>query len=291
MRDEEQDSKDRHHKIKNDDNGSEPEKLTMYDQQGELTEEEFIELVLAEQEKALSQPAAKRRKKHTILSKWLMLMMSTVLLLSSFSILFEVLSVPAVKFLKTSATLSQDEAMAPLKEAVVVITAENSKGTGFSITADGQIVTNYHVIENKKIIKVLFPEHGTFQATVTEVYPDIDLAVLSVDGKALPHVNLAEQLPLTPELPVRFIGNPLSFHLIINEGHLLSYTNLRDWEQPVMMMQAPVYRGNSGSPVFNDQLEVIGIVFATLQTDRYGKVGLVIPIEYLFEERSKRKET
>lgn len=47
MRDEEQDSKDRHHKIKNDDNGSEPEKLTMYDQQGELTEEEFIELVLA----------------------------------------------------------------------------------------------------------------------------------------------------------------------------------------------------------------------------------------------------
>lgn len=291
MRDEEHNSYEEKNEFTDDDQINEPEKLTMYDQQQELTEEEFIELVLAEQEKSLRQPPVAKKKKKSLFSKWMMITMSFVLLLSSFSILFEILSIPAVQFLKTSTTLSKDEAMAPLKESVVVITAENSKGTGFSISSDGQIITNYHVIEGKKIINVLFPNHGTFQATVTESYPDIDVAVLSVEGNELPYVNLAERLPETPELPVRFIGNPLSFHLIINEGHLLSYTTLQDWEQPVMMMEAPVYRGNSGSPVFNEDLEVIGIVFATLQTEQYGKVGLVIPIEYLFEKRLNKHET
>lgn len=278
---------DRHHDS-NEKLSQASEKTEMYDQQEELTEEEFIELVLQEQEKSMRQPKA-AKKKMPRSAKGLMMIMSFVLLFSSFSVLFEVLSIPAIQFLKTSASLSKDEAMVPLKEAVVVISTESGKGTGFSITADGQIVTNYHVIEQQKMIKVLFPEHGTFTARITEAYPDIDLAVLTIQGENLPHVQLAEHLPDTPELPVRFIGNPLSFHLIINEGHLLSSITLHDWDLPVMMMKAPVYRGNSGSPVFNDQRDVIGVVFATLQTETDGNVGLLVPIDYLHEKRLNKQ--
>ena len=45
------------------------------------------------------------------------------------------------------------------------------------------------------------------------------------------------------------------------------------------MMKAPVYRGNSGSPVLNQEGQVIGIVFATLNHETHGKVGLFVPID------------
>ena len=48
------------------------------------------------------------------------------------------------------------------------------------------------------------------------------------------------------------------------------------------MMKAPVYRGNSGSPVLNKDGKVIGVIFATLDHDEHGRVGLFVPIdEYL----------
>ena len=57
---------------------------------------------------------------------------------------------------------------------------------------------------------------------------------------------------------------------------------LSDWDVPVVMMKAPVYRGNSGSPVLNKDGKVIGVIFATLDHDEHGRVGLFVPIdEYL----------
>lgn len=47
------------------------------------------------------------------------------------------------------------------------------------------------------------------------------------------------------------------------------------------MLDAPVYRGNSGSPVINEAGKVIGIIFATTKDDEYGHVGLFVPIDLL----------
>src|SRR5699024_6666759 len=65
---------------------------------------------------------------------------------------------------------------------------------------------------------------------------------------------------------------------------MIGYTKLTNWKKETIMMKAPVYRGNSGSPVINYAGQVIGVVFATLEHTEHGKVGLFVPIDYLFEK-------
>lgn len=248
----------------------------------QISDEEMNELVLEAQREALLKsleekdaPPKKRIPKSFI---WLM---AVTLALSTFVGLFQVFSIPAIDFLISSAALSQQEEVAAHKKSVVVVSTEDGKGTGFSISDDGIILTNYHVIEDNKFITVVFPEDGRFNATVLESYPDIDLAILKIDGNDLPSLAVAKDVQMAKNDPITFIGNPLSFKGIANEGTILGPIKLDDWTEEVMMIKAPVYRGNSGSPVINEEGQVIGVVFATLDHDQHGKVGLFIPINLL----------
>src|SRR5690625_2901082 len=80
---------------------------------------------------------------------------------------------------------------------------------------------------------------------------------------------------IVPSFPLRFQG-------IANEGTIIDDIQLSSWDEKVMMIEAPIYRGNSGSPIINKNGQVIGIVFATLNQEEHGKVGLFIPIDYYF---------
>ncbi|MGY3187669.1 S1C family serine protease [Lysinibacillus sp. TE18511] len=252
----------------------------------ELTEEEFIELVLAEQQNALAEEQEERQqgkkpKKQKPIVKWIVWSMAFVLFLNTFALIFQIYSIPAIEFLKVSARLSAQEDIQTYKKAVVEIFTGSSKGTGFAISPDGLIVTNAHVVEDAQKLLVIFPEEGLMEAELLQSFPDVDLALLQVSGDELPTLPLAEDPNYGNNEHVYFIGNPLAFTGIANEGTLLESTYLKDWQEPVMMMEAPVYRGNSGSPVINADGEVIGIVFATIEKDPYGRVGLFVPVEVL----------
>lgn len=244
----------------------------------ELDDETLQQLVLEAQQEVLANPATNERKKKRSIPKWFIWVMSIILITQSFAFIFQLYSIPAIAFLKTSAQLSLNEDIRELKKAVVVVSAGNSKGTGFSFRSDGWIITNDHVVDNNERVHVLFPEEGRFEATVVQRYPINDVAILRVDGDHLPALSFATTPPKKGDI-IRFIGNPLSFNGIVNEGHVLEPIVLDGWPHEVMMMKAPVYRGNSGSPVFNEQNDVIGVIFATLQHDDYGIVGLYIPIQ------------
>ncbi len=248
----------------------------------ELDEEELYELVEQERRRYIEKSQHEQHQKpKRPFPKWVAWLIAVVMLLNVVALLPKTFSIPAIDFLITSAQLSTQENIQSYKEAVVVVETDDGRGTGFSITADGTILTNHHVVEGQKTVTVAFPEEGLFSGDVVETYPDVDLAVLQVDGENLSHLDLATDRSWQPDKQqIYFIGNPLRFSGIANKGTVLDYITLEDWEKPVVMMEAPVYRGNSGSPVINQNGDVIGVVFATLKHDSYGKVGLFIPINY-----------
>src|SRR5699024_3452258 len=189
-----------------------------------------------------------------------------------------------VDFLITSTKVTGDEELDDDTRSVVVVETDDSRGTGLSFTEDGLIMTNHHVVEGEEQVIVAFEEEGLFHADVLERYPDIDLAILKPKTtETLPHLALAQETKFNEDEAIYFIGNPLKFNRIANEGNIIGYTGLKSWDKEVIMMEAPVYRGNSGSPVINMDGKVIGIVFATTDDEEFGKVGLFVPIDYYYE--------
>ncbi|GAB4073887.1 hypothetical protein GCM10028778_13900 [Barrientosiimonas marina] len=249
----------------------------------ELDEEELFELVEEERQKALAKEQHRKQqaKPRRRFPKWVFWLIAAVMVLNVGALIPQTFSIPAVDFLKTSAKLSTQENIQTYKQSVVVIETEEGRGTGFSISADGKVLTNYHVVEGNDTVTVAFPDKGLLSGHVETVYPSVDLAVVKVDETGLPHLDVAEKTAFEAGSEhVYFIGNPIRFSGIANEGRVLDYIQLSDWDKPVVMMDAPVYRGNSGSPVINEDGNVIGVVFATIHHDDYGRVGLFIPIDY-----------
>ncbi|WP_404451623.1 serine protease [Virgibacillus necropolis] len=250
----------------------------------EIDEEELIELVEAERQNALKRAHEDRvqKKPKRPFPKWAFWLIAIMMLGNVFAFFPKVISVPAVEFLITSSKLSLQDDIRTYKKAVVVIEAGDSRGTGFSINENGTIITNHHVVKEEKNVTVAFPDKGLHNAEVVAAYPSVDLAVLEAEGENFPSLDLAKNKTFNKDDPIYFIGNPLRFQGIANKGTIIKETMLPDWEKPVVMIDAPVYNGNSGSPVINQEGKVIGVVFATLDSQEHGKVGLFIPIEYFY---------
>ena len=174
--------------------------------------------------------------------------------------------------------LAQEESLAALKQAVVSIECAGRSGTGFNISPDGLIVTNAHVVSDAGYITLFFPagEQRVFVSSDVKVIDGVDLALIDIDGEALPSVELADYVPDGWQ-EVIFIGNPLGYDWTISEGTVTGAAYADDI--PVICIEGAVHPGSSGSPVFDAESRVVGVVFAMLTQQE--DTGLVIPISYL----------
>lgn len=166
---------------------------------------------------------------------------------------------------------------------------QTSAGTGMIVTEDGYVLTNKHVIDGARKIKVVLDD-GTSYDDVELVGTDPlnDVAYLKINGASgLTTVTLGNSKTLTPGQQVIAIGNALGqYHNTITAGiisgvgrSLTAYSNdLSSSENLSDMIQtdAAINAGNSGGPLVNAAGEVIGINTAT-SSDADG-IGFAIPI-------------
>ncbi|MCM3088390.1 serine protease [Bhargavaea ginsengi] len=251
-------------------------------------DEEIRRLVLEAQREAWLKERTEEppRRGPSFGTKAMIWIISLMMVVSTFAFVLELFPLSAIDFLRTSSQLSEQETVQAQKESVVSVVTPDGSGTGFILSEDGIILTNHHVIEGYDRVSVVLSDDRRFMADVTESYPESDMAVLEAeDESGLPFLELADSYMLDEGDPVTFIGNPFSFRGVANKGNVIGPIRVNGLDQPVIMMEAPVYRGNSGSPVLDKDGLVVGIVFATLNHEEEGTVGLFVPVDELYRQR------
>lgn len=234
-----------------------------------------------------SEKELKRKKHRIIIGRMIAFTLAFALLISGLAVWTSVFNLPSFSFLKESNELSKIENIQDYKEAVVTIEGGNRKGTGFNISSDGQILTNYHVIENLSAITVYFANGEIFSAGVVEAFPELDIAILETDGKGLPYLELQKNQPWHEEDSIYVIGNPLAYNRIVMEG------KIKDSVSGQIRITAQIEKGNSGSPVIDKYGKVIGVVFAkTIPSigSEEDSLGLVVPIDLVLEKSQTLKK-
>ena len=139
-------------------------------------------------------------------------------------------------------------------------------GSGFIISADGYVVTNYHVVDDATTVSVLTHGGETLIAQVVGFDDTADVALLKVGGENHPFVTLGSSDKLIVGDQVVAIGNPLGeLTSTLTVGFISAKDRIVDTDGTVINMlqtDAAINSGKSGGPLFNMNGEVVGITTA-----------------------------
>ena len=161
-----------------------------------------------------------------------------------------------------------------------------SSGSGFIITEDGYVVTNYHVVSGASSVEVTLYNGDTYDATVIGGDSDYDVAVLKINASGLQPVTLGESADVNVGDTVLAIGNPLGeLTFSMSQGIVSSCDRAINVDgTPFNMIQVDcsINPGNSGGPLMNLYGEVVGIVsakYSTYSSTTVEGLGFAIPID------------
>ena len=164
-------------------------------------------------------------------------------------------------------------------------------GSGFIISSDGHILTNYHVIEASFIsdrpITVYLEDDSIYEAEVIGFDVGNDVAVLKIEGEGFNHVSITDSENIRVGQRIYAIGNPFgTLTRTMTEGIVSALERTVTVDNKLIntfQISAAVNAGNSGGPVLNANGEVIGIVTAKFMSPEVEGVGFAIPINDAFE--------
>jgi serine protease Do len=167
-----------------------------------------------------------------------------------------------------------------------------TSGSGFIIASDGWIVTNAHVVQGGRRIRVQLTHeaaaapqnggshHALFDAKLVVADRDTDLALLKIDASGLPTLELSDSSDLKQGQLVLAFGSPLGFDNSVSMGIVSSVARQPDPDSPTIYVQtdAAINPGNSGGPLVDTGGRVVGINTLILtQSGGNEGIGLAIP--------------
>jgi serine protease Do len=156
---------------------------------------------------------------------------------------------------------------------------DRGSGSGFLLSADGEILTNHHVVEGAKRLTVKLADGRSFRAHIVGGDPDTDVALIKIEGvSGLPIVRLGDSAALRVGEWVCAIGNPLAYEHTVTVG-VVSYLGRKLFDESLdnyIQTDAAINFGNSGGPLINASGDVIGISAAI--SSRGNNIGFAVPI-------------
>ncbi|OGW42147.1 MAG: hypothetical protein A2010_08320 [Nitrospirae bacterium GWD2_57_9] len=153
-----------------------------------------------------------------------------------------------------------------------------SLGSGFVISPDGYILTNNHVVDKARDIKVAFSDGRVMEAKLIGTSKEIDIALIKVEATGLPFVELGDSDTLEVGDWVMAIGNPFGLNhtvtagIVSAKGRVIGVGPYDD----LIQTDAAINPGNSGGPLFNMTGEVVGINTVIIAAGQ--NLGFAVPI-------------
>jgi S1-C subfamily serine protease len=165
------------------------------------------------------------------------------------------------------------------------VVPRGGQGSGFILSKDGRILTNYHVIENAQKLEVTLSDKHKYKAQIILQDPAHDLALLQINANNLTPAVLSESRDLQVGQNVYAIGNPFGLNGTMTTGIISSIRSVKEPDGPTienaLQTDAAINPGNSGGPLLNARGEVIGMntLIASNGAEQSSGIGFAIPVD------------
>ena len=169
---------------------------------------------------------------------------------------------------------------------------KTASATGFVISPQGYIAIAAHTLDKAKIVNISFSNGAiSEEAKVIAVSkkPRIDLAILQVSVNYLQSVTFRNSNTVQAGQKIAVIGSPKRLQNSITDGLVSQLRNVDD--VTMFQISAPISPSSSGSPVFNEDGHVVGIVISSLEEENVQNINFALPSNYLLQMMSEAKIT
>ena len=166
------------------------------------------------------------------------------------------------------------------RERKVQTPKREAMGSGVIISTDGYIVTNNHVVDGADELTVSLSDNREFSARIIGADKTTDLALIKIDGKQLPAIQIANSDDVKVGEWVLAIGNPMGLNNTVTAGIISAKARTlgANGVESFIQTDAAINSGNSGGALVNTRGELVGInAMLYSQTGSYSGYGFAIP--------------
>lgn len=179
----------------------------------------------------------------------------------------------------------RSQKMAQATKAVVTVRTDEGFGSGFFISADGYLITNYHVVGDNKEVTITTADNKQYVAKVIRGNEEADLCLLKTENtNNLPYLPIGQSVNFSVGDEVYAIGTPedLKLSQTLTRG-IVSAIRKDDNGREFLQSDVSINSGNSGGPLLNEEAEVIGINTSKVKKEGVQGLSFSIPVKQIFQ--------